>query len=297
MINNQIDASIIIVNYKTHDLVLDCIHSIIDKTIGIIFEIIVVDNDSNDRSGELIKSKFPEVIFIQSGSNLGFGKANNLGIEISRGRNILFLNSDTLLVNNAVKILSSYLDSNEDVGVCGGNLYDLNHNHIHSFTRRFPGIYMELDAIFNFKISKLLKKETTSFNLSLTPIKVSYICGADMMVRKDILDKVGFFDPDFFLYFEETELSYRITKAGYNLHNVPFAKIIHLEGASQSTSLSKLKFYNKSRKIYYKKIYNSSFYFLVCGLFYLKCLLGLVKSLIFFRKSNIKLWYNNILTF
>ena len=293
----KIDVSIIIVNYKTPVLLKNCITSIFDKTEGVNFEIIVVDNNSNDGSETLINDNFPSVTYLQSGSNLGFGKANNRGISIAKGRNIFFLNSDTILLNNAIKILSDYLDENSNVGVCGGNLFDERLKHIHSFSPRFPGIYTELDAILNGKLSKLKQNNTLQYNTENYPMQVAYICGADMMVKASVLEQVGVFDPDFFLYFEETELSFRIKKQGYVLFNVPQAKIIHLEGASQTSSKPKLTFYNTSRKKYYKKRYNLFKFFIVSWLFRLKCFIGLLKNILVFEMTKTKMWYYNLLTF
>lgn len=293
----KIDVSIIIVNYKTPVLLKNCISSIFDKTEGVNFEIIVVDNDSNDGSDPLIKENFPSVNYLQSGSNLGFGKANNIGVKIAKGRNIFFLNSDTILLNNAIKILSDYLDENSNVGVCGGNLFDERLKHIHSFSPRFPGIYSELDAIINGRLSKLKQNTTLQYNTLNYPIQVAYICGADMMVKATVLEEAGVFDPDFFLYFEEAELSFRIKKQGYDLFNVPQAKIIHLEGASQTSSKSKITFYNASRKKYYKKRYNLYKFFMVSWLFRLKCLIGLFKNALVFDLPKTKMWYYNLITF
>ena len=289
---SSIDTSIILVNYKTPQLLEDCISSIYEKTFNLSFEIIVVDNNSNDGSERTIEDKF-----LQSGENLGFGKANNIGIKIAQGDKILFLNSDTLLINNAIKILSEFLNNNDKVCVCGGNLFDLEKKHVHSFNRSFPGVFVELDSIVNFKLSSLLKKKTEGFNTSDRPIKVAYICGADMMVRRKVLEEVGGFDPDFFLYFEETELSFRISKKDYDIINVPEAEIIHLEGASHNSILKKLQYFNSSRKIYYRKRYNYICFVAVCLLFLLKCYLGWLKSCFIRNDQRKQFWEMNIKTF
>ena len=292
----KIDVSVIIVNYKTPKLLKSCINSIYDKTVGVNFEIIVVDNNSSDGSDKLIQTHFPDVIYVQSESNLGFGKGNNFGLKRARGRNIFFLNSDTLLINNAIKILSDYLDLNSRVGVCGGNLFSENLKNVHSFSLTFPGIYTELDDIFKGKLSKIKKLKKIQYNTEDHPIPVAYICGANMMIKASVLDDVGVFDPDFFMYFEETELCFRINKKGYDIINLPNAKIVHLEGASQISLKSKLKFYNYSRKRYYKKRYGLFKFLIVCWLFRLKCLLGLCKNS-FFDLQKTKMWYYNLSTF
>ena len=115
----MVDVSIIIVSYNTAELLENCINSIVEKTQNISYEVIVVDNDSCDNSISLLYEKFDWVKVIVSKKNLGFGRANNLGIEVASGRNILFLNSDTILINNAIKILSDFLDGNN----CGWCLW------------------------------------------------------------------------------------------------------------------------------------------------------------------------------
>ena len=118
------DVSVIIVNYKTSQLLVQAIDSILDKTEDIVYEIIVVDNHSQDDSERVVHERYGNrVTYLPLAENVGFGRANNEGLRIARGRNILFLNPDTILVNNAVRILSDYLDSHPDTGAVGGNLY------------------------------------------------------------------------------------------------------------------------------------------------------------------------------
>ena len=120
-------VSIIIVSYNTKELTKKAIQAVFDKTEGIEYEIIVVDNDSKDGSVEELKNTFQEKItVIESKENLGFGRANNLGIKQSKGKYIFLLNSDTELINNAIKIFYDYMEENKQVGVCGGNLYNEN---------------------------------------------------------------------------------------------------------------------------------------------------------------------------
>ena len=130
----MIDVSIIIVNYNTCELTKQCIDSVFKKTSGISFEVIVVDNDSKDDSIKVL-SQDSRVNFIESGANLGFGRANNLGIKHSRGKYVFFLNSDTILLNNAVKMLFDFMDAHKElnVGALGTILLDGNHNRTHSY--------------------------------------------------------------------------------------------------------------------------------------------------------------------
>lgn len=228
------DVSIIIVNYNTCKMTSECIDSVIQKTVDVSFEIILVDNASTDGSKEFFE-KDSRVRYIYNDRNLGFGQANNIGINFAVGRNILFLNSDTLLVNNAVKIMSDYLDRNVSVGVVGGNLYTVNMDPIHSY-RRWGPVFYELDILCMRKISKLVFHKDGEHNFTKRDIQVSFITGADLMIKKKVLDEVGAFDSRFFMYCEDLELCYRVRKAHYKVMSVPCAKIIHMEGASFSES-------------------------------------------------------------
>ncbi|WP_035668005.1 glycosyltransferase family 2 protein [Flavobacterium sp. 83] len=250
----KITVSIIIVNYNTKDLLVDCIHSIYEKTADIVFEILVVDNDSHDGSETLIRNTFPEISFIQSGANIGFGRANNLGIQKAKGDYIFLLNSDTILLNNAIAILCDYLDKNTAVGVCGANLYDANQQPTDSFCQLMPGLSTDADVLLGGAISKIRYGKNSIFNHSDQNLILNgYITGADMMIRKKVLDEVGLFDPDFFMYFEETELTLRIKKQGYAVASVPEAKIIHLEGASETIKENTMRRIIKSKYIYFEK--------------------------------------------
>ena len=244
------DVSIIIVNYKTPDLVIDCINSVRQQTEGISYEIIVVDNDSNDGSVEMLRQTFADNIkLIESAANLGFGKANNLGVKYAEGEYVFVLNSDTVLINNAIKILYDYICQHNGVGVVGGNLYSLDMKENSSFSKEFDDIEMLrkqagwINIIKNVAYRVYRQKFYTdeqkqkfaykhTFNHTESPMEVAYIFGTDMMLSRKLYNDMNGFDPDFFMYAEEEELSWRIYKAGYKSVNVPEAKIIHLDGGT-----------------------------------------------------------------
>ncbi|MGL5000441.1 MAG: glycosyltransferase family 2 protein [Cetobacterium sp.] len=251
------NTSIIIVNYNTLNLTRNTINSILEKTENLNYEIILVDNDSKDGSKEFFKNKYEnrnKIKFIESGSNLGFGKANNLGLRYSAGKYVFFLNSDTLLIDNSIKILFDFMEKNSEVGVCGANLYDENMNPVHSYDTKIPGIFYDLKAFSKNIYSKITNKRL-DFNYSEKIIEVGYITGADMFVRKKVLDEVGGFDPDFFMYYEESELTYRIKKSGYKIVNIPQAKIIHLEGKSFEFKETRFRMSTESKYKYFNKIH------------------------------------------
>ena len=141
------NISIVYVNYKTARLILDSIKSVKEKTEDVDYEIIVVDNASGDGSLELIQKQYPEVICVQADENMGFGRANNLGMTYASGDCILFLNPDTILRNDAIDKLYAYLIEHPDVGACGGNLYDERGLPTTSFSRSFPSFIWEFLSI------------------------------------------------------------------------------------------------------------------------------------------------------
>lgn len=225
------DVSIIIVNYNTLELTKNAITSVIEKTEDLDYEIIVVDNASTDGSVEFFTSEEYEkkIIFIKNKENLGFGRANNEGVKKAKGKYIFLLNSDTILINNAIKILFEFMEKNKKVGICGGNLYTKKIKPAHSYKTQLTSLSTEFNSYFNIFL-KLKKSE--DFNKRDIPIEVGYIIGADLMISKNLFESLNGFAEDIFMYYEEVELCYRTKKKNLKIYNVPFAKIIHLEGKS-----------------------------------------------------------------
>lgn len=243
------------------DLIADCIESILVHTKAIGYEVIIVDNNSEPDIREKLTSNNPLIEssnyhFIILQENIGFGRANNEGIKIARGRNILFLNPDTILLNNAIKILSDFLDGTKDAGGCGGNLLDNDLNPSYSFYRYLPGIFWEFNELLNNLPKKAIYGKNSHYNRTGKPFKVGYISGADLMVKKTVLDLTGGFRKEYFLYYEESDLCKRIKDAGYRIYSVPAAEIKHLESKSMPSngeweSGFKTENIEKSRNFYY----------------------------------------------
>lgn len=252
------DVSIIIVNYKTCSLVEACIESILKNTFGIEYEIIVIDNASKDGSIEYLRPKFPDIIFIQSESNLGFGGANNLGLEIAKGEYYFFLNSDTIVLENILlNLLIQYrrLQQKEKIGALGFFLLDRNNNinYTNSFGY-FPTLKSFLrDAIgYFFKCSKKGEAFYTKQNGCMD---VDYIIGADLFVSRKVIEDIGVFDTNFFMYWEEVDLQKRMSNSGYKRKILSTGKLIHLEGMStqKKVSLFRKKMYHTSLCYYFTK--------------------------------------------
>ncbi len=285
------DVSIIIVNYNTISFLTNAIDSILEKTKEIEYEIIVIDNNSSDNSQNILSEKYGDKVHYKKlPENIGFGRANNEGIKIAKGRNIFLLNPDTLLINNAVKILSDFLDSNKNVGVCSGNMYDENLNPTYSFMPVFPSITWELDILFNNKLFNLIYGKCYWFNSTKYPKNVAHVTGADMMTRKEIMKETGGFDPDFFMYEEETELIYRIKKKGYKVMSVPQAEIIHLEGKSFSSNLDRLKRITSARSLFYKKTHGSVYQFIVDFIYRITAISRIIVFSIFKNEEKTSYW-------
>lgn len=252
------DVSIIIVTFNTCSETRACIDSIFANTKECIFEVIVVDNASMDDAVEKLAGD-ERILYIRNDTNLGFGRANNVGIARATGRNILFLNSDTLLQNDAISILCKYLDSHPEVGAVGGNLYKADGTPTHSYRRFFPSLYSEINDLTGELLEKIVHPQDAEFNTTSAPLPVSFITGADLMVRRSVLDAIGGgFNPDFFMYYEDCELCWRIHKAGYSVVNVPEALITHLTGYSlrNMPSTAKARMVFNSRKLFYRICYS-----------------------------------------
>ena len=297
------DISIIIVNYNTLKLTKNTINSVIEKTKDLNYEIILVDNASTDGSVEFFEKEYKDkIIFIKNDKNIGFGRANNKGIEIAKGKYVFLLNSDTLLINNAIKILFDFMEKNKDCGVCGGNLFDINLKPTHSFLRELPCLSSEIDSELNFlgKFIRKVTKKRKDFNYSKSEKEVGYITGADMMIRKEILLETGCFDEDFFMYSEETELTYRIKKRGYKIISVPQAMIIHLEGKSTIFKERKYHMILESKYKYFYKISNlrtcKNIYYISQLGYFLRGLITLNKDYLKIIKIN-REEYNRFLKF
>lgn len=251
------DVSIIIVSYNTSALTRGALRSVFENTSGIDFEVIVVDNKSQDGSVVDIRSEFPQVRLLALTENLGFGRANNHGMEVARGRNLFLLNPDIVLHDNSVKTLSDWLDANPECGVCGGNLIDVCGRPEHSFRRVLPGMASQWNSLLGGLPFLVRYGRNREYNYTRQPLDVGYITGADMMVRASVIAEVGGFDPDFFLYYEETELTFRIRRAGYRVVSIPTVKITHLSGKSPMENEARSRQILRGRALYMQKVYGS----------------------------------------
>lgn len=266
--------SIIIVNYNTKHLTADCIDSIIAKTSEVEYEIILVDNASSDGSQEKFSSD-ERILFLEAGDNLGFGKANNLGAQHAKGDYIFFLNSDTLLLNNAIYEMWRYCEEHKEdnIGGLGCILCDGNNQRCHSYAK----LNTWKDIVKSYFIAPFCKskaKEIIAMDAedeSKDAFEVGYVTGADLFVSRKVIDECGRFDPDFFMYSEESEMQWRFKKHGYKNMIIKSPKIMHLEGMSQakkkSPTMKKIIMTQSSLYLYVKKT-SSKFEYLLFQLLF-----------------------------
>ena len=230
------DVSIIIVNYNTCDTTCKCLQSVFEVTKDIDFEVIVSDNGSIDGSIEMIKREFPQVILIENNANLGFGMANNEGLKIAKGKYIFYLNSDTILLNNAAKLFFDYWESSPEkdkIGALGANLINGDGCLAHS-CGFFPNPFKEIILLWSRLVVTFIKwlfnikRKKKSKSLPKKIIgNVDYITGADLFLNNN---NFAFFDERFFLYYEETYLQKQLEKVGLNRIMIEGPQIVHLEG-------------------------------------------------------------------
>lgn len=252
---DAIDVSVIIINYNTCRLTCQCIASVLEKTTGITYEIIVVDNASTDESVTALKKEFPSVVLFENTINEGFGKANNTGARYAKGNFLFLLNSDTLLLNNAIKELFEAAVNNPglNIGAACSNLYTENLQPAPSYFQYYPNLFNLL--LYKTHLWSVMGHDI--FNKTGELKNVSMIIGAHLFLSREVFTSLNGFDPEFFMYLEDADLCKRLKNKGYNLISVPQAKIIHYQGSS-SVRGSKLIMEARSFIYFFKKHHSTA---------------------------------------
>lgn len=273
------DVSIILVNFNTREMTMQCIDSIFEHTSKVSFEIILVDNDSHDGSQEAF-SNDKRIIFVESGSNLGFGRANNLGLNYAKGKYVFFLNTDTLLKNNAIDLFFEFAEANQNkkIGAIGCPLVGADGKPTFSCGHflKVKMIFLTLTQHFGH-VPDIYGKNKQFLGDHDTVADVDYVSGANIFVSKDVIDKYGAFDSDFFMYYEETEMQHRWTANGYGSKLLRGPEIAHLEGGSfkkpkvvnRKAYSKKLLINRRSEMLFFKKSYSLPYYYLYRACFFL----------------------------
>jgi hypothetical protein len=231
------DISVIIVNWNTKELLLECLRSLAMQAGDFKKEVIVVDNGSTDGSPRTVRATFPDIKVIENNANLGFAKANNIGIAKSHGRYVCLLNSDVRALDSCLLQLINFMDENPDIGISGPKILNPDLT-IQDSCRKFPSLWNNLSPAIGldkiFRNVPFFSGEHMFHFKHDTMLHVDYLAGCFLMVRRKALDEVGLLDERFFIYQEEVDWCKRFRNQGWKVSFFPEAAAVHNHGASSS---------------------------------------------------------------
>ena len=247
--------SIVVVSWNTRELLAECLESILKDSSGIEHEVFVVDNASTDGSQAMVEERFPTVNLIQNPQNFGFAKANNQALRQSAGKYILLLNSDTQVLPGAIGGLFGFMEKHSSAGAAGARLLNRDGSLQFSCSPE-PSLWREVLRLFHFPgVRPDGTYSMAGWDLT-APQEVDTILGACIILRRSILDQIGLFDEDFFMYSEEVDLCTRIRRAGWSIYWAPQSKIVHYGGQSTGKIASDMSIQlYKSKILYFRKHY------------------------------------------
>ena len=270
----EIDLSIIIVNYNVGDLLRKCLKSILSFQKDLSFEVMVIDNDSEDQSAEMIKQEFTGVALLENRRNLGFSAACNQGIKRSRGRFVLLLNPDTEFTPGGITEMVRFMDSHTEAGICGPRMTDSEGN-LHYSCRSFPS-YLTAISSGQSILNRLLPRNPLSRrylqkDLNRTErIQTDWVSGSCLLAKREVFERIGLLDTRFFMYVEDVDLCYRAEKAGYSVHCFPNVTVIHhTAGSSRRRRVLMLVEHHRSMYRFHRKHYHPNFFLkgiVFCGI-------------------------------
>ena len=249
-----LDLSIIIVSWNVENYLRKCLHSIFANGKGLHFEVIVIDNASYDNSVEMVRKEFSDVNIITNRENRGFNAANNQGISIAKGRNVLLLNPDTIIPDmDLLKGMVKVLDKNTKIGAVGPKVVCADGKTIQLACARTDTSLWTVfsDRIVERKIcnSKWLREEYYH-----TPRYVSTLSGSCMMFKAEVFNKIGLMDEQFFMFLDDMDYCKRIRDAGWKVYYMPTLEIIHFGGESSAQNLERVTIeFHRSLKRYFQK--------------------------------------------
>lgn len=250
--------SIIIVAYKSRDEIEACLYSIPSRLNGRGVEIIVVDNSAGDGARDIVRERFPGVIYVDPGSNLGFGRANNLGASRVRGECLLYLNPDTVCNAQALEHCVERIRLERDIGLISPRLELADGSMDLACRRSIPTMWDGFCRASGLAAAFPDRKLFAGYNLTYLPKEGTYdvaaINGAFMMGRREVLKKIGGFDESFFMYGDDLDLCIRVRKAGYRIVYDGRHSIVHLKGLSVGKEFDRMSeaIFNANRDVYLK---------------------------------------------
>jgi N-acetylglucosaminyl-diphospho-decaprenol L-rhamnosyltransferase len=244
--------SIVIVSWNTRDLLERCLSSLQAARGDLELEIIVVDNASQDGTPELVRQRFPQVILLEPGQNVGFAAGNNLGLARARGQWLMLLNPDTEVRGGVLQALVAFLQKHPMIGVAGPPLWYATGEH-QSSRRRFPNLFTLF--LESTPLQPWVRPLLWRYYMDDQPLErahpVDWLVGAAILMRRAVYESVGGLDEQFFMYFEETDWQRRIKGAGWPIWYVPQGSIIHHESASAGQAIAQRHIRFNASKVAY----------------------------------------------
>jgi O-antigen biosynthesis protein len=280
----ELDITLVIVSFNTREILLRCLGSIKKYTHKISFEVILVDNASEDRTVEAVVELFPDINVISNKHNLGFSAANNQGIIVSKGRRVAFLNPDTLLTENSFKKTIDFMEAHPEFSILGTGIVDENNQPCpirlwedtpQDAALKIMGLYDPFDELK--KMGAMRAKEA------------KVISGCCFIITRDLIESIGLMDENYFLYNEEDDLCRRARKAGKKICFYPETSVQHLQGQSTHQERHRKKVMLESYRsnlYFYSKHYSFIWNRILRSLYKLTLLLGLLRSLFRHLKSS-----------
>jgi GT2 family glycosyltransferase/lipopolysaccharide/colanic/teichoic acid biosynthesis glycosyltransferase len=257
------DLSVVIVNYNVRQFLENALTSVKRAMEGIHGEIFVVDNASDDGSVEMLKAKFPEVCLIENEENVGFARANNEALKHACGRYFLLLNPDTVVQEDTFRVLINFFDRNNDVGLAGCKILNPDGSFQLACRRSFPTPWVAFTKIFGlsalFPKSRLFGRYNLTYLSPDETYEVDAVSGSFMMMTREAYERVGGLDEAFFMYGEDLDLCYRVSKIGLKVYYVHSTKIIHYKGESTKRSqIDEIKLFYQAMQLFVEKHFASS---------------------------------------
>ncbi len=253
-----LDISVVIVHYNVPDYLEHCLRSLQKALSGFASEVFVIDNASPDQSWQTLPAKFPEVRWIALPENLGFGKANNIGFSLAKGRYVLCLNPDSIVEEQTVRQLLDFMEDHVEVGVAGCRVLNPDGTLQLACRRSFPTPFVAFTRLVGlqrlFPRSRLFARYNLTYLDERQNAEVDALSGSCMLFRREALRAVGGFDPQFFLYGEDIDICYRIKQQGWKVVYVAAATVVHFKGASaRRSSLDHTRLFYEAMEVFAKK--------------------------------------------
>ncbi len=290
----QFDLSVCIVTYCARDFLRASLQSLYENTPHLKMEVIVADNGSKDGTVEMVRSEFPEVILIENETNLGFTRPSNQCLKQSRGRYVLLLNPDTLILPKALNRLIAFMESHPEVGICGPKVLNKDHTLQKSCRRgesrpwAVISYFTGLAALFPHR--RFFSEYQMTYMDENVAHPVAGVAGSCMLIRREVIEQIGYLDEGYFAYQEDADYCFRARQAGWKIYYVPEAQIIHYggQGGSRVEPYRSIVEWHRSYWRYYRKNLAKDYFFLFNWVYYCAMLIKLLISLVvnFFRKEK-----------